>query len=174
MNNENKMPIQDLIYEVRGQKVMLDSDLAALYGVMAKVLNQAVKRNLRRFPQEFMFQLTNDEWNNLRSHIVTSSKGHGGRRYNPYVFTEHGILMLSSVLNSDRAIDTNIEIMKVFVQIRQYMLSQVGTSDQIADLRKLLLLYIDKNDKRVSDIIIALNNLIEKPKETRKIGFYTS
>ena len=173
MNKNNGMPIQDLIHEVRGQKIMLDSDLAALYGVMVKALNQAVKRNLKRFPQEFMFQLTDEEWDNLRSQNVTSRDGHGGRRYTPYAFTEHGILMLSSVLNSDRAIEMNIEIMKVFVSIRRYMLSQSGTSEQIADLRKLLLLYIEKNDKRVNDIIIALNNLIEKPKETRKIGFYT-
>ena len=109
----------------------------------------------------------------MRSQNVTSSDKHGGRRYAPYVFTEHGILMLSSVLSSDKAIDINIEIMKVFVQIRKYIISQGGTSDQIAELRKLLLLYIEKNDKRVNDIIIALNNLIEKPKESRRIGFNT-
>jgi len=116
-----------------------------------------------------MFQLTDEEWANLRSQFATFSND--TRKYKPYVFTEHGILMLSSVLNSDRAIDVNIQIMKVFVQMRHYALSQRGTNEQIAELRKLLLLYIDKNDKRVNDIIFALNNLIEHPPKTKRIGF---
>ncbi|MCL2197040.1 MAG: ORF6N domain-containing protein [Treponema sp.] len=174
MTEENKlMPIQDMIYEVRGQKVMLDSDLAELYEVELRTLNQAVKRNIERFPPDFMFQLEQAEWENLRSHFVISSFKHGGRRYTPYVFTEHGILMLSSVLRSDKAIEVNIKIMRIFIRMRRYVLSQGGTNEQIIELRKLLLLYIDKNDKRVNDIIIALNNLIEKPKETKRIGFYT-
>ena len=171
MNENNELPIKDLIYEIRGQKVMLDSDLATLYGVELKIMNQAVKRNIKRFPEDFMFQLSSDEWDNLRSQIVTSSYNHGGRRYNPYVFTEQGVAMLATVLNSQKAIDVNITIMRAFVQLRNYVLSQSGTNDQIADLRKLLLLYIDKNDKRVNEIVIALNNLIEKPKETKRIGF---
>ena len=132
--------IQNMIYEIRRQKVMLDSDLAGLYGVEIKRLNESVKRNIKRFPQEFMFQLTDDEWANQRSQFATFSKD--TRKYKPYAFTEHGILMLSSVLNSDKAIDVNTQIMKIFVRMRQYVLSQTGTNDQIAELRKLLMLYI--------------------------------
>jgi len=150
---------------------MLDKDLADLYGVEVKRLNEAVKRNIKRFPSDFMYQLTDDEWKNQRSQFATFNKK--VRKYNPYVFTEHGILMLSSVLKSDKAIEVNIEIMRIFVRMRRYVLSQGGTNEQITELRNLLLLYIDKNDKRVNEIIIALNNLIEKPKETRRIGFYT-
>jgi hypothetical protein len=165
--------IQNMIYEIRGQKVMLDSDLAKLYEIETKVLNRAVKRNIERFPEFFMFQLTENEYDSLRCQIGTSNEGKGGRRYLPYVFTEHGVLMLSSVLNSKKAISVNIEIMVTFIKLRQFALSQSGTDEQIAELRKLLMLYIEKNDKRVNDIIIALNNLIEQPKETKKIGFHT-
>jgi phage regulator Rha-like protein len=161
--------IQKMIYEIRGQKVMLDSDLATLYEVELRSLNQAVKRNIGRFPSDFMFQLTDDEWKNLRSQIVIFSKD--TRKFKPYAFTEHGILMLSSVLNTDKAININIEIMRIFVQMRQYVLSQSSTNEQIAELRKLLMLYIEKNDKRVTDIILALNNLIEQPPKAITIGF---
>jgi len=151
---------------------MLDRELAVLYGVELKRLNESVKRNIKRFPAEFMFQLTDEEWENLRSQFATFSKD--TRKYKPYAFTEHGILMLSSVLNSERAIDINIQIMKIFVRMRHYTLSQSATNEQIADLRKLLMLYIEKNDKRVSEIIIALNNLIEHPPKTKRIGFNTN
>ena len=165
--------LQKLIYEVRGQKVMLDSDLAALYGVELRSLNQAVKRNIGRFPPDFMFQLTDEEWNFLRSQFVISKNSRGGRRYAPYVFTEQGVSMLSSVINSERAIEANINIMRTFVKLRQYVLSQSDTNEQIAELRKLLMLYIEKNDKRVNDIIIILNNLIGEPPKTKTIGFNT-
>jgi hypothetical protein len=163
--------LQKLIYEIRGQKVMLDSDLAALYGVELRSLNQAVKRNIGRFPPDFMFQLTDEEWNSLRSQFVISKSSRGGRRYAPYVFTEQGVSMLSSVINSERAIEVNINIMRTFVKLRQYVLSQSDTNEQIAELRKLLMLYIEKNDKRVNDIIIVLNNLIGEPPKTKTIGF---
>jgi len=163
--------LQKIIYEIRGQKVMLDSDLAALYGVELKVMNQAVKRNSGRFPSDFMFQLTNDEWDSLRSQFVTSKSNRGGRRYVPYVFTEQGVSMLSSVINSERAIKVNINIMRTFVQLRHYVFSKSDTNEQIAELRKLLMLYIEENDKRVNEIIIALNNLIDQPPKTKKIGF---
>ena len=163
--------IQKMIYEIRGQKVMLDRQLAELYGVEIKRLNESVKRNIKRFPSEFMFQLTDKEWENLRSQFATLKTD--TRKYRPYAFTEHGILMLSSVLNSDRAIDINIQIMKIFVHMRHYALSQSATDEQIAELRKLLMLYIEKNDKRVNDIIIVLNNLIEHPPKTKTIGFRT-
>ena len=170
--------IQKLIYETRGQKVMLDRDLADLYGVELKVMNQAVKRNLGRFPSDFMFQLTDIEWKNLRSQIVTFSKD--VRKYKPYVFTEQGVSMLSSVINSERAIEVNINIMRAFVKLRHYVLSESNTNEQIAELRKLLMVYIEntdyklsKHDKTIEQIIIALNNLIEQPPKTKKIGFNT-
>jgi hypothetical protein len=112
--------IQNMIYVIRGQSVMLDSDLAKLYGVETKVLNQAMKRNLRRFPKDFMFQISAEEYESLRSQIVTSKDGRGGRRYQPLVFTENGVAMLSSVLKSDIAIDINIAIMRVFTRLRSF------------------------------------------------------
>jgi hypothetical protein len=163
--------IQNMIYEIRGQKVMIDNNLATLYEVELRSLNQAVKRNIGRFPPDFMFQLNNDEWDSLRSQFVISKNDRGGRRYAPYAFTEQGVSMLSSVINSERAIEVNINIMRTFVKLRQYVLSKNDTNEQIAELRKLLMLYIEKNDKRVNEIIIALNNLIEKPPKTKKIGF---
>jgi len=182
MEEKKAASIEELIFEIRGQKVMMDSDLAELYEIGVKVLNQAVKRNIERFPADFMFQLSQEEWTNLRSQKVTSSSGlkaqvmisnsnYGGRRYAPFVFTEQGVAMLSGVINSQKAIEVNINIMRAFVQLRRYIVSQVGTSEQIAELRTLLMLYIEKNDKRVNNIIIALNNLLEKPKETKRIGF---
>src|SRR3989442_273951 len=113
--------IQKKIYEIRGQKVMLDFDLAELYKVLTKSLNLAVKRKLKRFPADFMFQLTQKEWESLRLQIETSKRG--GRRYLPYAFTEQGVAMLSGILNSDKAINVNIAIMRAFVFIRQYALS---------------------------------------------------
>ena len=117
----NVIQVQNLIYEIRGIKVMLDSDLAKLYGVPTKRLNEAVKRNIERFPAHYMFQLTKDEFknlisqnvtSNLRSQFATSTRSHGGRRYMPYVFTEQGVAMLSSVLNSETAIQVNIQIIE--------------------------------------------------------------
>ena len=168
---KNLVKIKDIIYEIRGYKVMLDSDLAQLYEVPTHRLNEAVKRNTKRFPSDFMFQLTDDEWKSLISQFAISKKSPGGRRFAPYVFTEHGVSMLSTVLNSERAIEINIQIMRTFVQLRHYVIAKPDTNAQIAELRKLLMLYIEKNDKRVNDIIIALNNLLEKPKPARRIGF---
>ena len=178
MSKNNVLSIQNMIYEIRGQKVMLDSDLANLYEVELKVMNQAVKRSIKRFPSDFMFQLLNDEWDILRSRFVTSRFKHGGRRYIPYVFTEQGVAMLAAVLNSKKAIDVNIQIMRAFVKLRHFVYSETGTSDKINELRKLLMLHIDntnnkflKYDNTINHILIALNNLLEKPKETKKIGF---
>jgi len=168
--------LQKLIYEIRGQKVMLDRDLADLYGVELRSLNQAVKRNIERFPSDFMFQLTDEEWKNQRSQIVIFNKD--TRKYKPYVFTEQGVSMLSSVINSKRAIEVNINIMRAFVKLRHYMLTKNDTNEQIVELRKMLMVYIEntdyklsKHDKTIEQIIIALNNLIEQPPKTKKIGF---
>jgi ORF6N domain len=115
------------IFSFRGHNVLLDVDLAELYQVETKNLNKAVKRNLERFPEDFMFQLTNEEAESLRFQIGTSNEGRGGRRYSPYAFTEQGVAMLSSVLNSDRAIQVNIAIMRAFVQLKQFATTH-GTS----------------------------------------------
>jgi len=168
--------IKNMIYEIREQKVMFDRDLADLYGVELRSLNQAVRRNIGRFPSDFMFQLTDEEWKNLRSQIVIFNKDI--RKYKPYAFTEQGVSMLSSVINSEHAIEVNINIMRAFVKLRQYVLSKSETDEQIVELRKLLMVYIEntdyklsKQDKTIKQIIIALNNLIELPPKTKKIGF---
>ena len=174
---ENELTkINDKIYTIRGQKVMFDSDLAELYEVETRILNQAVKRNIDKFPRLFMFQLTADEWEDLRSQFVIFKND--TRKFKPYVFTEHGILMLSSILKSDKAINVNIRIMRIFVQMRKYTISQSDTSAQIAELRKLLMLHIENSDQKFSEhdkeiqlIIQALNNLLEKPKPAKRIGF---
>ena len=117
--------------------------------------------------------MTQDEWDILRSQIATANKNISKVRFPPYAFTEQGVAMLASVLKSQKAIEVNIDIMRAFVKLRQYVLSQSGTSEQIAELLKLLLLYIENNDNRVNEIIIALNNLIAQPPKTKTIGFKT-
>ncbi|MDR0290727.1 MAG: ORF6N domain-containing protein [Treponema sp.] len=162
--------IQKRIYIIREKKVMLDSDLAYLYEVEVKQLNQAVKRNIKRFPADFMFRLTKKEF----AEVVTNCDHLQNLKYRPTmpcVFTEQGVAMLATVLNSQKAIDVNIQIMRAFIQLRNYVFSNDTLHEQIGELRKLLMLYIEKNDKRVNEIIIALNNLIEQPQKTKTIGF---
>jgi hypothetical protein len=180
--SDELLPIENLIYTIRGRKVMLDSDLARLYEVETKAVNRAVKRNPERFPEFFMFQLTDTEIDDLRYQFGTANlrrqtgtaKISVKRRFNPYVFTEQGVAMLSSVLNSDKAIQMNIQIMMTFAHMRQFAISLSDTSEQIVELRKLLMLYIEKNDKRVNDIILALNKLIaDPPSKAKPIGFRT-
>ena len=123
---EQLQVIQNKIYEIRGQRVMLDFDLAELYGTETRVLKQSVKRNIKRFPADFMFELTKEEFGSLRSQFVISNK-RGGTRYMPFAFTEQGVAMLSSVLNNETAIEININIMRAFVTVRQYLTSANGT-----------------------------------------------
>lgn len=150
--------IQSKIYEIRGVKVMLDKDLAELYQVEVRALNQSVKRNIKRFPPDFMFQLTKEEWENLKSQFVTSSWG--GSRKLPYAFTEQGLAMLSGVLNSDIAINVNISIMRAFVAIRQG-LPQVTNSKELEELKARM-----KELEEVSEeTLAAINDLSE---DTRK------
>jgi len=170
--------IQKIIYEIRGQKVMLDRDIAELYGVEVKRLNEATKRNIERFPSDFMLQLTQNEWKILRSQIATANNNISKVRYPPYVFTQHGVLMLSNVLNSKRAINMSIQIIRVFEKLRKYALKQTSKDARIAELHKLLMLHIENNDykfseydKTIRQIIQALNNLVEQPKKTKRIGF---
>jgi len=128
--------IERAILLIRGHKVMLGYDLAELYGVTTKRLNEQVRRNLSRFPEDFMFQLAESETHLLRSQFATSKKGRGGRRYQPYVFTEQGVAMLSSVLNSERAIKVNIEIMRAFVRLRQILASNKELAKRLDELEK--------------------------------------
>ena len=137
--------IQSKIYEIRGQKVMLDRDLAEMYGVLTKVLNQAVKRNIDRFPSDFMFQLTNEETQNWRSQSVTSNSMKMGVRRNPYAFTELGVAMLSSVLNSQTAIQVNIGIMRAFVAVRRLISNPpVDRVERLEEQMKKLEEYIEE------------------------------
>ncbi len=168
MSNIDLIPgekIEKAIYLIRGEKVMLDRDLALLYEVETKVLNRAVKRNLQRFPSDFMFQLTAEEADRLRRQIGTSNEGRGGRRYLPYVFTEQGVAMLSSVLNSERAILVNIEIMRAFVKLRQLLASNAELSRRLDRLES-------KYDKQFRVVFDAIRRLMATPARGRKeIGF---
>lgn len=163
--------IQTKIYEIRGQKVMLDFDLAALYEVETRALNQAVKRNIKRFPIDFMFQLNKTEWETLISQFVISkTETRGGTQKLPYAFTEQGLAMLSGVLNSDKAINVNIDIMRAFVFIRQYALTH---KDLTAKLKELESTY----NKQFKDVYEAINYLMKKDKqqiaqsERKRIGY---
>ncbi len=166
MNKSVPMKIvEGKILLIRGQKVMLDSDLAELYGVETKVLIQAVKRNINRFPEDFMFQLNNQEVISLRSQFVTSKSGRGGRRYNPYVLTEQGVAMLSSVLNSERAIEVNIMIMRAFVKMREMIVSHKDLARKLEELEK-------KYDTQFKVVFDAIRELMTPPElERKKIGF---
>jgi phage regulator Rha-like protein len=211
--------IKAMIYKIRGYQVMLDADLAKIYQVETRILNQAVKRNIDRFPPEFMFQLTQAEYDNLRSQFViskdryenlrsqfvtskdehetlrsqiaiskdkdenlrsqfaTSKDSKGGRRYLPFAFTEHGVIMLSSVLNSKIANQINIAVVKAFIEMRRYIAKPIRK--KLDDLEKVLMLHIDDTNHNLAEhaatinkIITRLNNLIETPpKPKRKIGF---
>jgi len=168
LSNTSLIPIERIekaIYLIRGEKVMVDRDLALLYGVETKMFNRAVKRNLKRFPPDFMFQLTADETYVLRYQIGTSKKGRGGRRYLPYVFTEQGVAMLSSVLNSERAVLVNIEIMRAFVKLRQMLASNAELSRRLDELES-------KYDRHFKVVFDAIRKLMLPPVRDRKeIGF---
>ena len=154
----------NLILRIRGHAVILDSDLAALYGTTTKKLNQQVKRNNERFPDEFVFQLTEKEWNALRSQFVTSKKGRGGRRYMPHAFTEHGALMAANVVNSELAIQMSIAVVQAFVKIRRLALSTEGIARKVNQLEK-------KYDEQFKVVFQAIRELIMAPEEpSKKIG----
>ena len=148
--------IQTKIYEIRGRQVMLDFDLAEMYQVETKSLNLSVKRNLKRFPSDFMFQLTKEEWDNLRLQIETSKRG--GRRYVPYAFTEQGVAMLSGLLNSDIAIAVNISIMRAFVAVRSYLLTQSSVSAEIKELWQ----HVKALEEQSEENLRAINDLGEE------------
>ena len=158
--------IESAILFIRGHKVMLDRDLAALYGVTTFNLNKAVKRNTDRFPEDFMFQLTAEEASTLRFQIgMSKGKGRGGRRYLPYVFTEQGVAMLSSVLRSKRAVQVNVEIMRAFVRLRRMLASNEDLARKLAALEK-------KYDSQFRVVFEAIQELMAPPTpRKRKIGF---
>ena len=167
---DNIIQIKNLIYEIRGHKVMLDSDLADLYEVPTKRLNEAVKRHASRFPKNFMFQLTDDEAEHLRSQFATSKTGRGGRRTLPYVFTEQGVAMLSSVLNSERAIQINIQIMNTFVQMRQWAVENKDLARRVSELENYFIEHCKDNKSDIKEIYEAIDLLMDRTKPA-KIGF---
>lgn len=194
--------IQNKIYEIRGERVMLDRDLAELYGTETKFLNLAVKRNSKRFPKDFMFQLSHEEWeelrlqietlvtgnslglqnatskksNPLRLQIETSKRGRGGTRYLPYAFTEQGVAMLSGILNSDKAINMNITIMRAFVEIKRILLQENDLKTQLKAIKERL----GEHDAQLNQIYDAMENLLDekaaerKWEERKRIGFRVS
>ena len=178
--------IQNRIYEIRGERIMLDKDLAALYETETKALNLAVKRNIKRFPKDFMFQLTKEEFESLRFQFETSekgklplrlqnetSKGRGGTRYLPYAFTEQGVAMLSGILNSDKAINMNIAIMRAFVEVRKVLLRQSNLKEQLKEIKERL----GEHDVQLNQIYDAMENLLDekaaqkKWEDRQRIGF---
>ncbi len=171
MKNELSIPdeiIASKNFLIRDKKVMLDSDLAELYEVETKRLNEQVKRNSSRFPDDFMFQLTQEEWTNLRSQNATSRWG--GRRNEPFVFTEYGVLMLSSVLNSDRAIAVNIRIIRVFTKIREMLTDNVSLKLEIEEIKQKL----SNHSKNIELVFNYLDELIDKKEASKprpKIGY---
>lgn len=157
--------VERQILLIRGQKVMLDADLAELYEVETKSLNRAVRRNASRFPEDFMFQLSEQEYEDLRCHFGTSNDGRGGRRYTPYAFTEQGVAMLSSVLRSPRAVAVNIAIMRAFVKLREMLASHRDLARRLNEMESRY----DEQFKVVFDAIRQLMTTPEKPR--RRIGF---
>jgi len=153
------------IYLIRGTKVMLDRDLAKLYGVETKALKQAVRRNIKRFPHDFMFELTKEELKNWRSQFVTSNSIKMGLRHSPMAFTEQGVAMLSSVLKSDRAVEVNIQIIRVFVKLRQLFLDNENLRKELEELKQIT----DERFQIVFETLDQLINIENKPK--KKIGF---
>jgi hypothetical protein len=170
--------IESAIYLLRGQRVMLDCDLAAIYGVSTRQLNQQLKRNRSRFPDDFAFQLSTEEFRNLKSQIATSSlmsqsvtsSGHGGRRKLPWAFTEHGALMLASVLNSEVAVQASVRVVRAFVKLREMIAANAQLAAKLEELERRL----DSHDKAIVDLFAALKRLLEPPAppKKREIGFH--
>ncbi len=161
-----EVPVDKLIIEIRGQKVILDSDLAGLYEVETKRLNEQVKRNQERFPEDFMFQLSADEFRSLKSQFATSSWG--GRRTAPFVFTEHGALMLASVLNSPRAVQMSVYVVRAFINLRSYMSQYKELAQKVSEIEKRLA----KHDETFVALVTAIKRMMNEPSPAKKeIGF---
>ena len=163
--------VESKILLIRGQRVILDTDLAELYGVEVKRLNEQVKRNARRFPDDFVMRLSAQETADLRSQIVTSSSSHGGRRYLPYAFTEHGAIMAASVLNSERADDMSIFVVRAFVRMREALAANQQIMAKLTELEHR----VESHDGNIQELIEAIRELMEPPPATnRRIGFSLS
>ncbi|MGA9364904.1 MAG: ORF6N domain-containing protein [Bacteroidota bacterium] len=167
--------IDSVIHTIRGEKVILDADLAHLYGVSTKALNQAVKRNLDRFPADFLIQLTRQEWTFLRSQIVTSKEGRGGRQYLPFAFTEHGAVMAANILKSRRAIQMSIFVVRAFIKMRQAMTANKALLEKLQELEKKLTKRLDAHEQAIVYVLAELRKLMEPPllpePKRRSIGF---
>jgi len=158
-----------LIYLIRGRKVMLDSDLAAIYGVPTHRLNEQVRRNRTRFPEDFAFQLTAEEFANLISQIAISRSGHGGRRTLPWVFTEHGAIMLASVLNTPVAVQASVQVVRAFVRLRELLASNTELAGKLAELERKL----EGHDAAIRNLFDAIRQLLTPPEPPRRaIGFH--
>jgi ORF6N domain len=162
--------LESAIHLIRGHRVMLDLDLAAIYGVSTRQLNQQLKRNRDRFPEDFAFQLGHEEFKALMSQIVTSNKGRGGRRKLPWAFTEHGAIMLATVLHSNIAVQASVRVVRAFIRLRE----MVATNAQLAGKLKELEGRLGSHDKAIADLFAALKRLIEAPEppKRREIGFH--
>lgn len=163
--------VDSKIHLIRSQRVMLDSDLAAIYGVTTAALNQSVRRNKKRLPQDFAFELSADEWAALRSQIVISNKTRGGRRYLPWVFTEHGAIMLATLLNSERAVEMSVFVVRAFVQMREILMSNRQLAAKLEELEKK----VGAHDQVIGQLVAAIRKLLEAPaekKREREMGFH--
>ena len=165
--------IEHMIMTVRGQKVILDADLARIYGVPTKRLNEQVRRNTDRFPPDFAFVLTDQEVTNLRSQFATGS--HGGRRYRPYVFTEHGAIMAANVLRSKRAIQMSVFVVRAFIRMRQMLVEQRGLASKLTELEKELTARLDIHEAAINEMLRQIKRLLSPPPEPeppkKRIGF---
>jgi len=159
----NVSQLDELIREVRGQKIMLDLDLARVYGVETKSLNRAVKRNADRFPKDFMFQISSNEWKNLKYQIGTSSSGHGGRRRPPYAFTEHGAIMAANVLNSRRAVQMAVFVVRAFLKMRALLGDKRELAQKLASLEKELKKRLDVHEAVIVTIFQRVMDIIDPP-----------
>lgn len=160
--------LQSMIYTIRGLRIMLDADLAELFAVSTKRFNEQVKRNISRFPEDFLFQLTSDEYESLRSQNATSKAGRGGRRYLPYAFTEHGAIMAATILNSPRAIEMSVFVVRAFVQLRELLSTHKRLAAKLDELENKVL----SHDKDISMLINAIRQLMTPPaRKKRQIGF---
>lgn len=169
--NEKKIvsiaQIESSIYLIRKHRVMLDEDLARIYGVSTKRLNEQVRRNLNRFPSDFMFQLTYQEVTLLRSQFATSKEGKGGRRYYPYVFTEHGAIMIANILNSETAVEASVQVVRAFIRLREFLISHADLARKITEME-------DKYDGQFKVVFDAIRKMmIPSIPEKRRIGFLT-
>jgi hypothetical protein len=161
--------VEQLILLIRGQKVILDADLAGLYGVETRRLNEQVKRNADRFPEDFMFQLSLEEFEILKSQFAISTPHWGGRRKHPFAFTEHGAIMAAGVLNTPKAIDVSVYVVRAFVRLREYLATHKELAHKLVELEKKL----DTHDEAIQSLIMAIRRLMEPPKTKRqRIGFH--